>query len=407
MASDPIDLLAPSAVADPHKLFRELRHRGPMVWSERHCAWLIIGHPELEAAFRDPRLTTERMATFRSRISEERANALARAMELLDGWMLFHEPPLHTRLRAPIRREFTPNAVKSLTTAIDTFCDPLLDRLAEEGSADIVTAFAHPLPANVIGHLFGLPQQLQPWLADWAARFSAVVFGAVNRADYLDISRAAGEEFHANMRLLIAERDREPNSDLLSKLLEQRQTASNAEGLTEIEIIGACSLLLFAGHDTTSSFLASAILALTRANLWDTLRDSPDEPAVHTVIEELLRFEPPAKVMMREVVEDHVQVGHGLRRGDAVFMGILGANRDPRVFVAPDVLDAIRNPNPHLSFGSGHHFCLGSALARLEARIALTKFARKFRSIEIAGEPLWKPTIADRSLATLPVRVVP
>ena len=112
MASDPIDLLAPSAVADPHKLFRELRHRGPMVWSERHCAWLIIGHPELEAAFRDPRLTTERMATFRSRISEERANALARAMELLDGWMLFHEPPLHTRLRAPIRREFTPNAVK-------------------------------------------------------------------------------------------------------------------------------------------------------------------------------------------------------------------------------------------------------------------------------------------------------
>jgi len=399
-----IDFLDPVAIDDPHAYFRTIRERDPVQWSRRHRAWIVTGHAELEQAFRDPALSTARMGSFRARLSGSRREALDQAVQLLEGWMLFHEPPQHTRLRAPLRRSFTPKALAVLEPAIDTLTSDCLDHLAAgagDAPIDLVAAYTHPLPAAVIARLFGMPAALGPWLREWSARFGVVVFGATGRPDYEAVARAAGAEFHDHLGRLLAERRRAPRDDLISALLA---TEGRPDGLSPIEILGACSLLLFAGHDTTSSLLGSSVVALTaRPHAAAALRAGALD--LDLAIEEFVRFETPAKAMMRQVTADTDLGGHRLRQSDSVFLTILAANRDPRVFAAADELRLDRHPNPHLSFGQGHHFCLGAWLARLEARLALPALVRRFPELRLAGPVAWKPNISDRSPAAIPVHL--
>ena len=162
------------------------------------------------------------MGAFRSRLTGSRAEALAAAIELLDGWMLFHDPPEHTRLRGPLQRQFTPKAVAPLADAITAACDHLLDAMATAAAAgepvDLVEAFAHPLPAAVIARLFGVPDHLRSWLTEWSARFGVVVFGATGRPDYEAVARAAGAEFREHLGSLLEQRRAEPRNDLVSLL---------------------------------------------------------------------------------------------------------------------------------------------------------------------------------------------
>ena len=399
-----IDLLAPEAIDDPHSYFRPIRERAPIAWSERHRAWIITGHPELDAAFRNPRFSTERMGAFKARLTGSRAEALAKAVELLDGWMLFHEPPEHTRLRAPLSRAFTVRTVRSLEAEVRAICESLLDAFPTDASRfDLVESFAHELPARVIARLFGVPPSLEPWLAEWSARFGVVVFGATRRPDYEDLARAAGEEFEENLGELMRERRAQPRNDLISALLA---TEHADDGLNTAEILGACSLLLFAGHDTTSSLLGSAAVALLdHPDEAQRLRAGLDGRALDVAVEELLRFEASAKAMMRQVTEDHAFGDVEIHAGEAVFLTILSANRDERVFVDADRLDLARSVNPHLTFGHGHHFCLGASLARLETRLALPMLFQRFPALRIDGPVTWKPNISDRSAQHIPVRV--
>ena len=399
-ALGPIDLLDPQAINDPHTYFRAHRENGAVQWSERHKAWIVLGHPELEAAFHNPGFTTERMEAFSARLSDSRREALSKAIELLDGWMLFHEAPEHTRLRAPFSRAFTPKTVKALEADITVISEQLLDRIPENASFDLVDSYAHQLPAAVIARLFGVPDELGDWLREWSARFGVVVFGATRRPDYEDVARAAGAEFHDHMRTILDDRKENPRSDLASILVSMEDEPG---GLSTTEIIGACSLLLFAGHDTTSSFIGSATLALLADDAARELMRA-DQCPLDTAIEELLRFETSAKAMMRQVKIDHEFAGHQTKAGESVFLTIMSANRDPRVFEKPDTLNLFRQPNPHLAFGHGHHFCLGASLARLEARIAIPALLRRFPDLRLDGHVIWKPNISDRSASNIPLR---
>lgn len=399
MTLEHINLLDPKAINDPHAYFREHRVDGDVQWSERHRAWIVLGHPELEAAFHNPDFTTERMGAFSARLTDERRDALAKSIELLDGWMLFHEPPVHTRLRAPFGRAFTPKTVKALEADVVSITEKLLDEISDNGPFDLVSAFSHQLPAAVIARLFGVPDELGDWLREWSARFGVVVFGATKRPDYEEVARAAGAEFHSHMREILDDRKANPRNDLASILVSME---GEPDGLTTTEMIGACSLLLFAGHDTTSSFIGSATLALLAdVDAREYMRT--DQCQVDLAIEELLRFETSAKAMMRQVKNDHEFAGHRVKAGDAVFLTIMAANRDPRVFDEPDRLNLTRSPNPHLAFGHGHHFCLGAALARLEARTALPALIRRFPDLRLDGDVKWKPNISDRSASFIPL----
>ncbi len=364
---------------------------------------MFTGHPETLWAFTSPTMSTDRIDAFSARQRGERAAALARATELLRGWMLFHDPPEHTRLRAPFARRFTPKAVSPLEAGVVAECTRLLDEMAAgPPSVDLAAGFAHELPAAVIGRLFGVPATHQDWLRGWSERFGVVVFGATDRPDYLEVARSAGEEFHSVLGELLRERRSDPRDDLVSVL-------AATDELSDLEVLGACSLLLFAGHDTTASQIATATLTLIDhpdvAHQLVAADDDADERTRNAIVEELLRYDGGATAMMRIVADDVEVAGQSLRRGDAVFLNLLAANRDPRVFAEPDQVDPSRDPNPHLAFGQGPHFCLGAALARLELRVALPHLLRRFPETALDGAVEWKRDISDRSAAALPVRL--
>jgi cytochrome P450 len=404
------DLLSSEAVDDPFPFFRLAHETGPVSWNPRHKAWMITGHQALTDAFRNPLLATGgRMEAFYARQAPERQEALTKAMELLNGWMLFHDPPIHTRLRQPFSRSFTPKVMSRMESDIRALCDQLLDRLESRSrngeQLDLVHEFTHPFPALVIAQLFGVDLSAAEWLQKWSEKFGVVVFGASRRDDYDAVVRAAGEEFQSQMGQVLADRRREPRDDLISALLA---TENQDDGLSTIEILAACSMILFAGHETTSSTIGSATASLIKdPDAARVIGSLPIGGESHPAIEEMLRYEAPAKAMMRRVVDTHDFHGAQLQKDDAVFLMILAANRDPNVFTHPDDIVIDRNPNPHLTFGLGHHYCLGAPLAKLETRIALPALWSRFPDMMLGGHVQWKPTIADRSALSLPICLQP
>jgi cytochrome P450 len=398
--SSSADLLAPGAVADPIGLFHQLRDEHPVLWSDRHRAWLVTGHPEAHAAMHDDALSTDRMDAYEARLSPGRREALARCITLLRGWMLFHDEPDHSRLRAPVRRAFTPRSIDGLQSMVAELATELLTgvagRLRDGETVDLVEAFALPLPVAVISDLFGLPPSERQRFARWSEKFAPVVFGATRDPAYEQAGREAGEELAGALGDIMEHKRRHPGDDLLSALVA-------ADDLTADEVLGACSLLLFAGHDTTTSLLGTSLLTLS-GHPAEAARWRADRGLTDSAVEELLRHCGPPKTMMRVAARPTELGGVALEAGQQVFLHLIGANRDPRVFDDPDTLRLDRSPNPHLAFGNGIHYCLGAPLARMEARVALPIALDTLPEVVPVGPLAWKATISDRSLVALPVR---
>ena len=393
------DIFAPTAIANPQGYFRRLREIDPVYRSQRHGVWILTGHREVSEAFRDKRLSSATaIANFRRKLESRHADVLHHAMQLLDGWMLLRDEPHHARLRDPVRRAFTPAVAAGLATRIGARVDALLDELSER--ADIVADFAQPLTAGVICDLLGVAGEEADFLRGWTRDFGKLIYGASSHGeDYASAVGRAGDLFHDRMAPLIEQRRSDPRDDLISHLIRY----SEAEHWTMAELLGAASMLLFAGHDTTSALIASATRALLVER--EALACFRAEPALaETAIEELLRYDGPSKTFVRTASEDHERGGHAIRAGDQLWLSVMGANHDPEVFEAPTELRLDRDPNPHVSFGGGPHFCLGAALARVEAREALGRLFQRFPRLGLAPvEPCWSPTLVDRSLLALPV----
>jgi cytochrome P450 len=401
-----IDLLAPRALADPQALFAGLRELEPVVWSDQHKAWIVTSYPEVFGGFRDrDALSSDRLTPLEQRMSPQRREVLALTFEVLRGWMTFHDMPRHAVLRDPVRLAFTPRRIDLLQAKTEAIVAGLLDDLESRGEVDLKAEFAFPLPAVVISEMLGIPASDREKFKTWSRKLAAIVFGESRQADQAGVAAEGAAEFVDYFRWLIAERTAAPADDLVSALIAARHTAGTP-GLTDMEVIGACTLLLFAGHETTSNFIANAVLALLRHPGQAALFASrPDLTAA--AIEELLRFDGPVKVMVRTAATDHERGGQQLSAGQIVYLGVLAANHDPAVFPEPAELDLLRPPGrPNVAFGQGAHFCLGHALARLEASVALRALFTRFPRLQLATDQLaWEPLILTRSLTSLPVRM--
>ncbi|MGI9327630.1 MAG: cytochrome P450 [Pseudomonadales bacterium] len=395
----PDDVLAPEAIHDPHHFFRRLREHDPVFWSERHKVWIVTGYHDVDRIFRDRSVSAAQMiSAFRKKMTVTHADLLQHAMQLLDGWMLFNDPPSHTRLRDPVRRSFSPTVVNRLVPRIERHADSLLNQLTND--CDLLNDFAKPLTAMVICDLLGVDVSQRDFLHDWSRDFSKLIYGASSKdEDYLGSVARAGDRFHAEFSQQIEARRSEPGDDLLSKLI----ITSEDERWSESELIGACSMLLFAGHDTTSALLASGMRALLQHPDQAQLLQN-DPTLLPTAVEELLRFDGPSKINIRVPVEP-MQIGsHEIAAGQPLWLGILAANHDPAIFSQPQTLDIQRNPNPHIAFGAGIHFCLGPSLARAEAQVAFGRLLNRFPRLTLGeAQHDWSPTVVDRSLLALPV----
>jgi cytochrome P450 len=374
-----VNLGCAEAILEPARFFAEVRERGGDVqWSDCHRAWLVLSHDEVSAAFRETEtLSSDRMGPLQ-RAAEGRTAAWAQVVELLSGWMNFRDPPMHTRLREPVRAAFTPRAVSALEPEVRAIVAEAIDAFPA-GEVDLSRDFARAVPALVIAMLLGVERADRPRMQAWSDDLAKIVFSvAPGAAPEEPIVRAAGE-FTAFFSALIAREREHPSGSLLSTIVH-----NSWSDLTPMELVGACTLMLFGGHETTTTTLINAIgILLERPDLRGWLREHPE--ADGSAVDEFMRVAGSARSMVRKVKVTHERGGQRLEQGQNVFLSIASANHDPAVFADPGTVDLERDPNPHLGFGWGLHYCLGSSLARMELQLAIRALLDRFPKLEPAG----------------------
>ena len=370
-----IDLNDPASIDDPHSYWSRYRDMGPVQWSDAHRAWVVLGHAELSEAFREGHLLSADRVTPLERVAAHRPLSFAKVVELLGGWMVFRDPPLHTHLRDPMRNVFTPRRVATLEEMVSQVVDEIVDGLGEV--IDVREDFAGPLPAWAIAAVLGVGSSDRDRFQGWSDDLATIVFATDPHTTAPEQATAAAGEFSDFFQRLIDRERVEPSETLMTALVN-----GAGDQLSDLELVGACTLILFAGHETTTSLLMNTMgLLATRPDLVEELRARE----LDTALEELLRVLGPTRSMYRKVAVAHERGGQALAVDDNVLLCVAAANHDPDVFDEPGRLKLDRNPNPHLTFGWGLHHCLGAHLARLEARLALKALLRRYRTFEPVG----------------------
>ena len=370
-----IDLNDPASTDNPSAYWSRFRDSGPVQWSDAHRAWVILGHSELSEAFRDGHLLSADRVTPLERVAEHRPSSFAKVVELLGGWMVFRDPPLHTHLRDPLRNVFTPRRVENLRETVSRVVEEIVDGLATE--IDVRRDFAGPLPAWVIAEVLGVRADERDRFQEWSDDLATIVFATDPHVTAPEQAIAAAGEFSDFFQNLIDRERSDPSGTLMTLLVE-----GAGDELSDLELVGACTLILFAGHETTTSLLMNTMgLLASQPALVKRLRISDTE----TALEEFLRVIGPTRSMYRKVAIAHERGGKTFEAGDNVLLCVAAANHDPDVFVNPDQMTFARDPNPHLTFGWGLHHCLGAHLARLEARLALEALLAKYQTLEAVG----------------------
>ena len=392
----------PAFIADPYPAFARLRADHPVVYDPATNQWLVARFSDVNALLRDRRLGRSyvHVATHQEfgRTPPPAWQAPFEASQRLQ--LIDMEPPDHTRLRRLVSTAFTPRTVEGLRPRVTELVDGLVSAALERGEFDLLADLIELLPVAVIAELLGIPPAdrglLRPWSADMTLMFELTRSEADERR-----AVQATVEFSDYLRALVRERRARPRADLLSEL---SLVAEAGDHLSEDELIATAILLLNAGHEASVNGAANAWWTLFRhPEALAALRADPG--LVPTAVEELLRFDTPAPMFERWVLEDIELHGITIPRGQELALLFASANRDPDQFASPDNLVLDRAPNPHLSFGAGIHFCLGAPLARLELGILFRAILERIPTLELVSEPAWKPRFVLRGLQALPVRV--
>ena len=387
-------------IADPYPVYTEMRADAPIWYHEATDHWLVSRFADVNALLRDRRFgrTYHHVATHAEMGRPEEPDWHGPFWHLIRSGILDMEPPDHTRVRALVSKAFTPRMVEGMRRPIQQMMDALIDEVAGAGEFDLIATLAEPLPVAVIAELLGVPDDdrhlLRPWSADICGMYELRPSEETART-----AVRASVEFSAYLRTLSRLRRAEPQDDLISALA---QVVDEGERLTEDELIGTCVLLLNAGHEATVNVTGNGWWSLFRnPDQLERLRE--DATLVPRAIEELMRWDTPLQMFERWVLEDSEICGAPVPKGAELGLLFGSANRDPDVFDRPDDLDVGREPNPHVSFGAGVHFCLGAPLARLELQTSFATILRRLPTLRLVQEPTWKPNYIIRGLHELRV----
>ncbi len=390
----------PAVRADPYPQLRRLREHDPVHWSAPLKSWILTRYDDVKQALAAAEMSPNRLTPFYESLPDKTRATLAEAMRYLNLWIVFRDPPEHTRLRRLVNTAFLPGTINGFRPTIERITNNLLAALPAGETVDLVERFTMQLPARVIMGMPGIPAARIYDIKRWSDDIMTFLFSARDVPDKYERARSGAQQMSALFRNLIAERRIAPGDDLLSLLIAARD---ESDTLTEDELVATAMLLLFAGHETTTNLLSnSTVIMLRDGQVRERFLAEPDNAG--TAIEEFLRYDGPSNSMSRVVRIEHEVGGKRLKAGDRVFAMINAANRDEAQFPAADTVDVGRQPNRHLTFGQGIHFCLGAQLARLEARIALPALMAEFPDLAFAGSPpVWHDSLIARGLKSLPV----
>jgi cytochrome P450 len=395
-------LAHPRFVTDPYPLYRWLRQRQPVRKDPLAPVWVLTRHDDVMEMLRSPRFRKDPFAP-------QRLPRLVRKQLGVPGEetrsqpetvsMLFLDPPAHTRVRGVFSRAFTPASLAELRPSIERITRDRIDAVAPAGRMDLIADLAYPLPVVTIVEMLGFPAEDFPRIKRWSDDLAAAL--SLNPSpEQQTRSNQAWNEIRAYFEQVVARMERASGHSMLSRLLEAE---NEPDGLNRDEIFTNCVLLLSAGHETTTNLIGNGMLALLRnRDQWELLVRQPD--LIESAVDELLRYDSPVQWTSRLTGEPIEINGQTIPPGEIV-LGCLGAaNRDPARFSDPDRLDIRRSDNRHLAFGSGIHYCLGAALARMEAQIAIRELAARFPHMRLAKTKLrWLKGLTFRGVKALPV----
>ncbi|NIA68781.1 cytochrome P450 [Pelagibius litoralis] len=392
-----LDFDAPGFLDDPYPLYHALRDHDPVFlspWGD----WYLTRFADVAGVLTDKRFQRQSPSGTNPITGDDREPTPIDRM--LSRWMVFIDPPAHTRLRRLVGRAFTPRLVEGMRDDVRVIADRLLDDALAGDDFDLIDDFAYPFPVMVVSRILGVPAEDYDILKDWSGQLT----GALDTGDAEQLATGidATRDFMAYMAGLIAERRARPCDDLISAMM---LGSDQDDALTEEELLANCVFLLWAGHETTKNLIGNGLLALTR---------NPDEMArlmvqpdlMVSAVDELLRFESPIQKIGRWTSEAVELSGKTIPQGQYVVSLFGAANRDPFQYPDPDRLDLARQDGTSLAFGKGNHHCLGYGLAKLEGEIAFSTLFERVSAIEVkAKQPQWQANTSVRGLATLPVSV--
>jgi cytochrome P450 len=386
-----LDPGSPAFIADPYPVLASLRETGPVLWHEPMGLWLATTHDSVSQVLRNRafgRLWTD----WEPASQMEPFNALHR------NQMMENEPPTHTRLRRLVAAAFGRGHVERMRPRIEALAASMVADLPDGQMFDLLGDYAEPMPVYVIADLLGVPRDDHAKLRDWS---QAIVHmyepgvGALTKAAAIQASTA----FSDYVRGVVEQRRSAPGDDLITDLIEARDEGSK---LSDDELVASVVLLLNAGHEASVNVFGNGFHALLE-HPHQMERITSGEVSVETALEELIRYDAPLQLFERTATSDVEVSGQLVRSGQKIACLMGSANRDAAVFAGADVFDVGRDPNPHVGFGMGLHFCLGAPLARLELQISIRALLDRFPALTLAGESPRRPTWVLRGYESIPV----
>ncbi|AGY57714.1 cytochrome P450 family protein [Gloeobacter kilaueensis] len=394
-----VQIASPAFKADPYPFYARLRAETPVyrvALPNKQPAWLVTRYDDVAALLKDPRFAKDRQnaLTKKQMASQPQVPALFAPLtrNLLDS-----DDPDHARLRRLAQTAFTAKRIEVIVDRTQAACDERLDRLKGR-RFDLMGEFALPVPVMVISELLGVPQADREKFGRWSKTLSQNTMTPMRML----LSFPHLVCFVRYLRRLIAQKQKQPQDDLVSALVQVQATGQ----LDEDELLAMVALLLTAGHETTTNLIGNGMLALLRhLDQFERLRAQPE--LIETAIEELLRFESPVEMSTNRYAREDLEIaGTPIARGELVLGVIASANRDESQFPDAHTLDIARRPNLHLAFGQGGHYCLGAALARLEGKIALETLLRRLPNLRLTqatNSLRWRRGLVLRGLESLAV----
>jgi hypothetical protein len=361
-------------------------------------SYLLTRYADIQAVYKDSKtFSSDKRVEFKPKFGD------SLLYQHHTNSLVFNDPPLHTRVRRLIMGGLTPAAMAETEPGLIVLVDQLLERMAHRDQSDLIADFASAIPVEIIGNLLAVPHAEREPLREW----SLAILGALEpniSSEFFDYANRCVQDFLAYLQGLVAERRHhpgDPHKDMLTRLI---QGEPDGEKLTETELLQNCIFLLNAGHETTTNLIGNGLVALLE---WPQEKAKLiAEPAlINTAIEEFLRYESSNQLGNRIATVDTIIGGVQMPAGTRITVCIGAANRDPAQFPDPDRLDIRRTPNRHLAFGSGIHQCAGMFLARLEARVAISRFLQRFPHYELAGVPQRGGRARFRGFLSVPVKL--